>query len=79
MDGWVGGWLENEFLKKTPSPKLDLSPCLGLSTLEFVNIPIFGTFIGLFSQFSRIRDKIPIFGTKGDYGVGGWSVSDYKA
>ena len=37
MDGWMGGWLENEFLKKTPSPKLDLSPCLGLSTLEFVN------------------------------------------
>ena len=29
--------LENEFVKKTPSPKLDLSPCLGLSTLEFVN------------------------------------------
>ena len=35
---WVDGWLENEFLKKTPSPKLDLSPYLGLSTLEFVNV-----------------------------------------
>ena len=37
LDGWVGGWLENEFLNKTPSPKLDLSPSLGPQTFEFVN------------------------------------------
>ena len=36
-DGWVGGWLENEFLKKTPSPKFRLESQLGTSNLEFVN------------------------------------------
>ena len=36
MDGWVGGWLENEFLKKTPSPKFGLESQLGTSDLEFV-------------------------------------------
>ena len=30
------GWLGNEFLKETPSPILDLSQSLGLSTFEFV-------------------------------------------
>ena len=35
--GWVGGWLENEFLKKTPSPKFGLESQLGTSDLEFVN------------------------------------------
>ena len=38
MGGWVGGWLENEFLKKTPSPKFGLESQLGTSDLEFVNI-----------------------------------------
>ena len=37
MDGWVGGWLENEFLKKTPSPKFGLESQLGTFDLEFVN------------------------------------------
>ena len=37
MGGWVGGWLENEFLKKTPSPKFGLESQLGTSDLEFVN------------------------------------------
>ena len=37
MDGWGGGWLENEFLKKTPSPKFGLESQLGTSDLEFVN------------------------------------------
>ena len=37
MDGWVDGWLENEFLKKTPSPKFGLESQLGTSDLEFVN------------------------------------------
>ena len=36
MGGWMVGWLENEFLKKTPVRNLDLSPYLELSTLEFV-------------------------------------------
>ena len=31
MDGWVGGWLENEFLMKTPKFRL------GTSDFEFVN------------------------------------------
>ena len=31
MGGWVGGWLENEFLKKTPSPKFSLESQLGTS------------------------------------------------
>ena len=31
VDGWVGGWLENEFLKKTPSPKFGLESQLGTS------------------------------------------------
>ena len=31
--GWVGGWLENEFLKKTPSPKFGLESQLG--TFDF--------------------------------------------
>ena len=29
--GWVCGWLENEFLKKTPSPKFELESHLGTS------------------------------------------------
>ena len=33
----MGGWLENEFLKKTPSPKFGLESQLGTSDLEFVN------------------------------------------
>ena len=41
MDRWVGGWLENEILKKTPSPKFGLESELGTSDLEFVNIPFF--------------------------------------
>ena len=32
----MGGWLENEFLKKTPSPKFGLESQLGTSDLEFV-------------------------------------------
>ena len=36
MDGGVDGWLENEFLKKTPSPKFGLESQLGTSDLEFV-------------------------------------------
>ena len=35
--GWGGGWLENEILKKTPSPKFGLESQLGTSDLEFVN------------------------------------------
>ena len=31
----MGGWLENEFLKKTPSPKFELESQLGTSDLEF--------------------------------------------
>ena len=42
---WVGGWLENEFFKKTPSPKFRLKSLLGtfdlgvcqFSTLNFKN------------------------------------------
>ena len=34
----MGGWLENEFLKKIPSPKFGLESQLGTSTLEFVKI-----------------------------------------
>ena len=37
VDGWGGGWLENEFLKKTPSPKFELESQLGTSDLKFVN------------------------------------------
>ena len=37
MDQWMGGWLKNEFLKKTPSPKFGLESQLGTSDLEFVN------------------------------------------
>ena len=33
MGGWVDGWLENEFLKKTPSPKFRLESLLG--TFDF--------------------------------------------
>ena len=32
----MGGWLENEFLKKTPSQKFGLESQLGTSDLEFV-------------------------------------------
>ena len=32
------GWLENEFLKKTLSPKFGLESQLGTSDLEFVSI-----------------------------------------
>ena len=31
--GWVGVWLENEDLKKTPSPKFRLESQLGTSDL----------------------------------------------
>ena len=31
VDGWVGGWLENEFLKKTPGPKFGHESQLGTS------------------------------------------------
>ena len=31
MGGWMDGWLENEFLKKTPSPKFGLESQLGTS------------------------------------------------
>ena len=33
VGGLVGGWLENEFLKKTPSPKFGLGSLLG--TFDF--------------------------------------------
>ena len=35
--GFVGGWLENEFLMKTPSPKFGLESQRGTSDLESVN------------------------------------------
>ena len=31
VGGWLDGWLENEFQKKTPSPKFRLEPQLGTS------------------------------------------------
>ena len=34
MGGWECGWLENEFLKKTLSPKFGLESQLGTSELE---------------------------------------------
>ena len=49
MGGWVGGWLENEFLKKTPSPKFGLESQHGTSDLEFVNLNL--SFICTSSQF----------------------------
>ena len=36
MDGWVVGWLENEFLKKIPSPKFGLESQFGTSDFKFV-------------------------------------------
>ena len=33
MGGWVGGWLENEFLKKIPSSKFGIESLLG--TFDF--------------------------------------------
>ena len=38
MDGWMGGWLENEFLKKTPSPKFGLESLLGTFDFGFCQL-----------------------------------------
>ena len=58
MGGWVGGWLENEFLKKTPSPKFGLESQLGTSDLEFVNREInkgcVKALVGVFLAIDRL-------------------------
>ena len=53
----VGGWLENEFLKKTTSPKFGLESQLGTSDLELVNHPYFENEDGLVIGINSLSDS----------------------
>ena len=55
MYGGVGGWVENEFLKKTPSPKIGLESQLGTSDLEFVK-----TVFELYPNPKKFHCTIPL-------------------